>query len=138
MRKLSKYTAFFVAIMTLFSPCAFAKSAKHSTLAAFLKVVTRSGEKYENPKLKEELSKIKKARASSENAGSKEEFQKYNLSDNERNVSESCFAWLAIILASIIIIKIICANFKIPFDYDPNFENKHVPQRKIRNKKYKF
>lgn len=138
MRKPNKFIALFTMAIILFSPCALAKGEKQKP-PNFLKFITLGNEKYENPELKEKLSQMKKMRKAAEDTDKNDEFSKYDLpDDNERNIFESCFAWLAIISVCIIIIKIICANFKIPFDYDPNFENKYIPRRRAKNKKYNF
>lgn len=137
MLKPNKFITLVAAATILFSPCAVAKKVKYEP-PAFFKSILQSGKKQENPKLKEALSKIKKEKSNSEDSDTKDEFKKYDLEDNERNIFESCFAWLVIVSVCIIIIRIICSNFKIPFDYDPNFKNKYVPRKKIRNKKYNF
>ena len=137
MRKLSKFIAFFAVLMVLFSPFSFAKQAKYKPATIF-KFITRTGEKYENRELKEKLAKMKEMKSESKDSDKSEEFYKYDLADSERSVFESCLAWLIIISFGIIIAKIIYGNFKIPFDYDPNFENKHISRKIIRNKKYKF
>ncbi len=137
MRKTNRLITLFFTAAILFSPCASAKKAKHRP-AHILELVANINQKYENPKLQEKLSKIKAASPESKNADTKDDFKKYDLEDRERNLFESCFAWLAIVSVCIIVIRIICANFKIPFDYDPNFKNKYVPRRKSKNKKYNF
>jgi len=137
MRKTSKFITLFSATVILFSPCTLAKKSKHKP-PTFFKSVMRIGEKYENPALKEKLSQIKKSKSYSENSDTVDVFKKYDLPDNERKLSESCFAWLAIIFMCLIIVKIILTNFKIPFDYDPNFKSKHISHRKVKNKKYNF
>ncbi len=138
MRKSNRFITFFAILVLLFAPCALAKNENRKP-PNFLKFIARSNEKYENPGLKEKLSHMKEMREAPESADGNDEFSKYDLTDyNGRNILESCLAWLAIICVCIIIIKIICTNFKIPFDYDPNFANKHAPRRKSRNIKYNF
>lgn len=137
MRKLSQFITLFVAALILFSPCTFAKKANYNP-PAFFEFIMRGNEKHENPKLKEKLSKMKEITSDSKVSEIEDDFKKYNLQDNERNIFESCFAWLVIVFLCVIIIKIICDNFKIPFEYDPNFKNKYVPRRKAKNKKYNF
>lgn len=137
MQKINIFVTIFFAAVMLFSPCAFAKKVKYKS-PAFFRLIMRENEKYENPKLKEKLSEIKEHTSDSKNTDIKDEFEKYGLEDDERNIFESCFAWLTIVSICIIILKIIFSNFKIPFDYDPNFKNKYVPRRKAKNKKYNF
>lgn len=137
MQKTNRLITLFFTAALLFSPCTSAKKAKHKPAHLF-ELVTNINQKYENPKLKEKLSKIKAANSEAKNTDTKDNFKKYDFEDSERNVFESCFAWMAIISLCVIVIRIICANFKIPFDYDPNFKNKYVPRRKTKNKKYNF
>lgn len=137
MQRTEKFISFFVAMMFLYSPCAFAKKTVHNP-PDFFKLIMHSDEKYENPELKEKLSQIKAANSDSQNSSANEEFKKYDFESNERDIFKSCFAWIAIICVSLIIIKTICGNFKIPFDYDPNFKSKHTPQKKNKNKTYNF
>ena len=138
MRKLSKYITFFAAIAIIFhSNYAVAKNTNYQP-PGFFRFVISGNKKSENPKLKEKLEKIKRENLKSKKPETENRFKKYNLEDNERNVFESCFAWLAIIVISLVIIKIICGNFKIPFDYDPNFKNKYTTHRRVKNKKYNF
>ena len=98
----------------------------------------RSDKKYENPELNKKLSQIKKSKSSTENSGTADEFEKYDLANNERNIAESCTAWIIIVFVCIVVLRIIFANFRIPFDYDPNFKNKYTKKRKLGNKKYNF
>lgn len=138
MRKINKSITFFTAMMILFSSCALAKKATHES-PNFLNFIVRSGGKYENPELQERLSKIKEERKNSEKTEeNNEEFKNYDFKNDERNLLESLIAWLVIFSVCAVVIKITCGNFKIPFDYDPNFANKHISRKKTRNKKYKF
>ncbi|MBR2735027.1 MAG: hypothetical protein IKE05_02385 [Clostridia bacterium] len=138
MRKSNRFITFFAAMVLLCSPCALAKKNIHKPSKTFLNFIVRGSEKYENPELKEKLSKIKNASQATKTSETDDSFKKYDLAANERNLVESCFAWLAVVLLCVIIIKILFANFKIPFDYDPNFKNKHISKRKTGNKKYYF
>ena len=54
-----------------------------------------------------------------------------------KNIYESIAALFFVICFALCIIKVLCKNFKMPFDYDPNIKSKHLTYRRVRDKKFK-
>lgn len=53
----------------------------------------------------------------------------------DRSILKTVFAWITIIFAAILVMKILIWNFKIPFNYDPSFKNKNFSRQRQKIKK---
>ena len=58
--------------------------------------------------------------------------------EEKKDVYESMAVTISVICFALCIVKFLCGNFKIPFDYDPNFKSKHSNYKRAKSKKYKF
>lgn len=53
----------------------------------------------------------------------------------DRSILKTVFAWITIIFAAILVMKILIWNFKIPFNYDPSFKSKNFSRQRRKIKK---
>lgn len=56
-------------------------------------------------------------------------------SNSDRSILRTAFAWLTIVFAAILVMKILIWNFKIPFNYDPSFKSKNFSRQRQKIKK---
>lgn len=55
--------------------------------------------------------------------------------NSDRSILRTAFAWLTIVFAAILVMKILIWNFKIPFNYDPSFKSKNFSRQRQKIKK---
>ena len=133
MRKICKIILLVAAVLAINTPFLYAKTNVNH--AKFFSDILRP-EKYIS------LPDSEDAEISLPDVDEKDISDKANVSVPRPNKSKSVYESIAAAFCALLfvlwIIKALCENFKIPFDYDPNIKSKHVVYKRARNKKYKF